>query len=69
MTISEQKKFVSDLIESVKSDILNKAYDMPSSWDGIELRQYIADRFARETCAMEGARQRNYRNTIMVSTL
>jgi capsid portal protein len=69
MTVTEQKKFIRDLIDSVSADILKHTYDMPSSWDGIELRQYIADRFARETFPMGSARGRNYRNTIATTTL
>jgi hypothetical protein len=69
MTISEQKKFVTDLMNSVRDSILQNAYEFPSDWNGVELRQYIADRMARETMPMKGARIRNYRNTIAVSNL
>lgn len=69
MKISRQKRFVRELFASVQKDILDRVYDMPSDWDGIELRQYIADRFARETVKMEGARLRNYKNTVATTTL
>ena len=69
MTVTEQKAFIVELIGNVQKSILDHAYDMPSNWNGIELRQYIADRFAREAYPMECARLRNYRNAIAVTTL
>ncbi len=68
MTITEQKTIANELINRVRDDILRNMGDVPSSWNGIELRQYIADRFAREAFPkMTGARMRNYRNTIAVT--
>ena len=64
MTGLEQKQIVDDLIDAVRRDIVANMYDLPSGWDSIELRQYIADRFARETLPMEGARLRNYRTMV-----
>jgi hypothetical protein len=69
MKISEQKRFVRELTKTVITDVLNNVHDMPSDWDGIELRQYLADRFAREVFPMKGARLRNYRNTLSTTTL
>lgn len=70
MTIKEQKRFIRELIRNVEKDILDKVYDFPSSWDGHELRQYIADQFAAcNLGTLTGARKRNYQNTVLVSNL
>jgi hypothetical protein len=58
----DQKKFITDLIGAVQKDILNEVSSFPPDWDRIELRQYIADRFAREIYEMEYARLRRYRH-------
>ena len=69
MKISEQKQFVRDLVKSVQSEILENTFDMPSDWDGIELRQYIADKFSEQVFEMSGARKRNYKNAVIVTNL
>ena len=43
MNRREQKKFINELIDNVKAEILMKAY--PEEWDGIELRWLIAEKF------------------------
>lgn len=67
MTPEQQHEIVSDLILAVRSKILNA--DIPAEWDGFELRQYIADKFAEQVGTMDRTRLRNYRNTILTRNL
>ena len=72
MTREEQANFVMDLMGSVQNEILaniNKEV-VPIEWDGFELRQYIADKFAREVyIKMTPRRKSAYRNTLLVTNL
>lgn len=71
--MQRQSKFVVDLIDAVRAEILNKLarYEVPENWDGHELRHYIADKFA--DCvfgtALQGKRLKDYKNTIAISNL
>jgi len=49
MTKDEQRQFVSTLSKAIVAEILQDISDgkVPDTWDGIELRQLMADRFAR----------------------
>lgn len=67
MTPEQQREFVSDLILAVRTKILNA--DIPAEWDGIELRQYIADQFAEQVGDMDKRRRREYRNDILTRNL
>ena len=67
MTIEEQRTFVSDLTLAVRTKILNA--DIPAEWDGFELRQYIADRFAEQVADMGKQRRREYSKTILTRNL
>lgn len=66
----EQIEFVDSLLNSVKEDIVKKikAGKIPDNWDGIELRWYLAERFARETYGNK-SRKREYNNTVLVNNL
>src|ERR1700747_1691531 len=50
-----QSRFVADLIDNVRTEILNKLarYEVPESWGGIELRKYIADKFRQDQTNMK----------------
>lgn len=67
MTPEDQRTFIGDLILAVRSKIINA--DIPPEWDGIELRQYIADQFADQVADMPRYRRREYRNTIITRNL
>jgi hypothetical protein len=70
MTREEKTEFIEDLIGNVHLSILAKLEQMPPEWDGIELRQYIADKFREVTYRpMDKKRRRDYDNTIAVTTL
>jgi len=58
MDIPEKLKFINDLVDSVKMDIVKKVKDMPEEWDGIELRWLIAEKFMGEV----GARHKDKRS-------
>ncbi len=58
MTIREQHRFVRDLLTNIHRDIRDaiRTNGIPRSWDGIELREYIAEKAdrARTTRALVG---------------
>jgi hypothetical protein len=68
MTEQEKITFINELVEKVKSEILKKVKYMPDNWDGIELRQYISDRFANVVIkgTMNRKRRLDYNNRMMV---
>jgi len=45
MNKTEKKRFIRELISSTQQRILENVTEMPEQWDGIELRQYIAEKF------------------------
>jgi hypothetical protein len=73
MKTPQQAEFVSDLVGAVLADILKKLVDgrIPEEWDGIELRQYLADQFGH--CVIVGTmgrrRSAEYRNEVIVRNL
>ena len=70
MNKRDKKKFIRELCNSVKNDILAKVAQMPDQWDGVELRAYIADTFDRSRMVkMDKGRERDYRNTIYTTNL
>lgn len=72
-----QEEFVNELVENVRKDVVRQIMSgrIPSEWDGHELRQLLADRFAqaaRMSDAMKdkrGKRRREYDNTVIVNNL
>jgi hypothetical protein len=77
MTKAEKRKFIRELIGSVQAGVLAQVERMPAEWDGIELRQYIADRFSAQTwrtswSKLTGAdhrRKQDYENEVLVRGL
>lgn len=73
MTFQEQVKFIEELTENVKQEILrtHASHKIPIDWNGLELRQYIADKF--QDCIIKNMMSRNrkkeYNNTILVNNL
>lgn len=69
MNKNEQKKFTRAIVkhaaESVIRDI--ESGKIPEAWDGIELRELLADRIKWHN--MEKRRAREYRNTVLVNGL
>jgi len=66
MNYEGKVKFICNLFDSCRDAILERVKDMPESWDGMELRQYIAEEFARQTYLDKGKenkrRYRDYKN-------
>lgn len=70
MTKEQQHEFITGLVDAVKSEIMSKVDKMPEAWDGIELRQFLADKFADAAYVkMPASRRKAYRNTILVDNL
>ena len=71
MTKQDQRRFVSDLLRSIRQDIDAAIHQglIPRSWDGIELREYIADKAQRSSAhrVLVGQRARAYRNHVTIS--
>jgi hypothetical protein len=66
---SEKRKFIRDLTAAVRDDLLKKVKNMPQEWDGIELRQRLADKFANEVFEMTAKRKRAYRSEVATKDL
>jgi hypothetical protein len=45
MTTTEKRKFIRKLTKEIAKYAIEKAPKMPRSWDGHELREYLADKF------------------------
>ena len=71
MTRYEQFTFVTDLIDSVKENMLKDlSAKVPEQWDGIELRSWIACRFERAVIGqMSRSRMRAFNNDLTVLNL
>lgn len=74
MTDQEKILFVEALIDSVKQTIVDTVPKMPDTWDGHELRRYVADKF--ESCVMGDLkkdkrkwRYRAYENSVIIRNL
>lgn len=71
MTKRDQRRFVSDLLRSIRHDIhaAIKQDLIPRSWDGIELREYIADKAQRSRAhrVLVGPRALAYRNHVTIT--
>lgn len=70
MTKKEKIKFINQLINNVKKEIIACTNKMPMKWNGYELRQYIADRFNECSYKNMGIiRKKEYDNTILIENL
>ena len=71
----EKRRFIEDLCASVQETAINAIVKMPEEWDGIELRQYLADKFADSSLLNHknrkdlNRRRREYRNEVIVRNL
>lgn len=71
MSRAEQIQFVHDLSFSVVKDIVEKIKDekVPATWNGIELRHLMAEKFNQSTTAMNKRQKKDYDNAIIVNNL
>lgn len=69
MNTAEKVRFVRELVDSVQQEVLQKILTgvVPEEWDGIELRQYLAEKFLEATYKMDRRRRRAYDNAIAIS--
>lgn len=71
-TTQEQIDLVRAIMKNMEEHILSKASHFPPSWDGFELREYIADKFDSER-VMDRKRHRrrmlDYKNDVMTRPL
>ena len=58
---------VGDVTEKIKDNI--RLGLVPDSWDGIELRQYVADTFLAHTTTMHKARLQQFKNDVLIHNL
>jgi hypothetical protein len=68
MTKVEQRKFIRELVGNVRKDLLKQVPLIPATWDGHELRQFIADRFQESSWTLKEnkRRYRDYQNDVAV---
>lgn len=75
MTKREQKHIVRTLCESIQSSVLQAIEQrrIPDSWDGIELRQYVAELAMNSRAtwfqSLKDPRRKEYENTTLVNNL
>lgn len=73
MTKREQKRFVQELMTSIKVETMEKINTgkIPETWDGIELRQFLADKFADAVARWQllGKRKMDYEQAIIERNL
>ena len=70
MSAEEKHKFIAELVESVSTTVHANVDKMPEEWNGIELRQYLADKFADAAdYKMPRTRKLNYNNEVIVRNL
>lgn len=71
MTPAEKRQFIRDLVKVVRDDALKHVADMPDEWDGIELRKYLAGKFAAQARddLLRGRRGRQFRNEVLTRNL
>jgi hypothetical protein len=69
----EKQQFIVELTGNIMNKAIEQTAKMPESWDGIELRWYLADKFADavfgETSKRKGKRYNEYRNSVIVDNL
>ena len=71
MDKQEQIELVTSLANAIAQKIVADIQQgrVPTSWDGIELRQLLADRAYESTGHLDGKRKREYNNTVLVNNL
>jgi hypothetical protein len=74
MELEQKIIFVKALVNAVKDEVLAKIDQTPEDWDGHELRQWLADKFADSASMSQmqdkrQSRRRAYENTVIVRNL
>lgn len=68
MVKEERERFINELIESVRTEILHNAKKIPDNWSGHQLRVFVADYFNSQAFfgMMDLKRQEDYRNAALI---
>ncbi len=71
MTRQDQKRIVKELVTDVSNKVLTLIADgnIPDSWDGHELREYVAEQFNQRRGNLNRSRKESYNNTILTKGL
>jgi hypothetical protein len=74
MSPDQKREFVVQLCNSVMQTVLDKVVYMPDAWDGMELREYVAEKFddacyLRKQPNANRKRLHSYRNDCVVLPL
>jgi hypothetical protein len=73
MTRKEQRRIVSGMLAGMRKTMERSLKEVPESWDGIELRQLLADTAAlyadRHLWRTRNARRRSYRGVCALRCL
>lgn len=71
MTLQEKESFIRELIAAMEKRMLKCVERMPEDWDGVELRQFIADtaQYNIMPHLLKGKRKREYENAKMINNL
>lgn len=73
MTPHEQVRFVKELTKAITDELLAniRSGRIPEEWDGIELRQLMADRYTHAVFKSMFTRSRRvaYNNTVLLNNL
>jgi hypothetical protein len=75
MDLNEKVAFIENFVTSVKDELISKIQkgDVPSEWDGHELRSWVHEKFAYEVTSTmrdkRSARAKNFKNELIVRNL
>jgi hypothetical protein len=69
LNAKEKKKFIKDLTNSIRDELVAKVKDMPECWDGIELRLLLAKKFESEVFPVQRKRLKDFNNTVATTTI
>lgn len=64
MNRTDKERFIRSLCNSVRDDAIERVKHMPDAWDGIELREYLARQFQRESVSINRRRLREFRGEV-----
>lgn len=71
MNQQEKTQFVNDICDNLRHALLERVSKMPEDWDGIEIREFLADTVSTKFNyrPMERSRKRAYANAVLVNNL
>lgn len=75
MNAAEKIKFIQNITASIAKELVAKVQDgrIPEEWDGHELRELLAEKFAAETSDVlknkRSPRYKAYRNAVLTNNL